>query len=153
MAGLPQLICLLKEAGMDKQDVTNLTRRYFIWLYKTTKEAFDRYERKFTQLLVDNFLLKEIEKELRDSYLPGEKKDLEKLVNDFRNYIDQKEKACLELKYKGKRISPEFIFLDAKLDAIETAIRKYFGVKGLKEIKKLYEEEMIQRILKSTEHK
>jgi hypothetical protein len=138
---------------MDKQDVDNLTKRYFIWLYKTTKEAFDRYERKFTQLLVDNFLLKEIEKELRDSYLPAEKKDLEKMVNDFRSYIVQKEKACLELKYKGKRINPEFIFLDVKLNAIEIAIKKYFGVKGLKEIKQLYEEEMSERILKNTEHK
>jgi len=138
---------------MDKQDVTNLTRRYFIWLYKITKEAFDRYERKFTQLLVDEFLLKEIEKELKDSYMPREKKELEKFVNDFRNYIDQKEKACLKLKYKGKRIDPEFIWLDVKLNTIELGIKKYFGAKGLQEIKQLYEKEVTERILKSTERK
>jgi len=138
---------------MDKQDVTNLTKRYLVWLYKVTKEDFDRYERKFTQLLVDEFLLKEMERELRESYLPREKKELEKFVNDFRSYIAEKEKACLELKYKGKRINPEFIFLDVKLNTIETAIKKHFGVKVLKEIKQLYEKEMTERILKSTEHK
>ena len=138
---------------MDKQDVTNLTRRYLIWLYKTVKEDFDRYERKFTQLLVDEFLLKEIEAELKDAYLPREKKELEKFVNDFRSYIADKEKACLQLKYKGKRINPDFIWLDVKLNAIETAIKKYFGAKGLKEIKQLYEKEMIEKILKTTERK
>ncbi len=138
---------------MDKQDLNSLKKRYLIWLYKTTKEAFDRYERKFTQLEIDESLLQEIEKELKDSYLPSEKKDLEKFVNDFRNYINEKENACVKLKYKGKKTNPEFIFLDAKLEAIEKAIVKELGRKALEEIKSLYESEMIQRIIKSTEHK
>ena len=138
---------------MNRQDVTSLTKRYFIWLYKTTKEAFDRYERKFTQLEIDEVLLQEIEKELKDSYLPSEAKDLAKFVNDFRAYIANKEKACLELKYKGKRTNPDFIFLDVKLNATEVLIKKYLGTKGLAEIKESYEREMIQRILQSREEK
>jgi len=138
---------------MDKQDVANLTKRYLIWLYKTTKEAFDNYERKFTQLEMDEFILQEIEKELKDSYQPHEAKDLEKFVNDFRDYIAEKEKACLKLKYKGKRIEPEFIFLDVKLNAIEKAIKEELGKEGLEEIKELYEKEAVERILKSAERK
>lgn len=138
---------------MDKKDVENLKKRYLFWLYKTTKEAFDRYERKFTQLEADESILKEIEKELKESYLPGEKKDLEKYVNDLRNYIAQKEDACAKLKYKGKRTNPEFIFLDVKLNAVEKEIKKEFGDAGLKEIKELYEKEMIKRITEEKEEK
>ena len=47
---------------MDKKDEKNLRIRYLTWLYKTTKEAFDCYERKFTQLEIDEFILKEMEK-------------------------------------------------------------------------------------------
>ena len=132
---------------MDKKDEKNLRIRYLTWLYKTTKEAFDRYERKFTQLEIDEFILKEMEKELKGSYMPQEKKPLEKLVNEFRSYIVEKEKACLQLKYKGKKIDPEFIFLDVKLNAIEKAIVKDAGQEGLTKIKAAYHEEMIKRIL------
>lgn len=139
---------------MDKKDEKNLRIRYLTWLYKTTKEAFDRYERKFTQAEIDEFILKEMEKELKGSYLPQEKKALEKLVNDFRSYIAEKEKACLKLKYKGKKIEPEFIFLDVKLDAIEKAIVEELGKEGLEKLKAAYQEEMLERILKeSQEHK
>lgn len=138
---------------MNKQDEQNLKKRYFIWLFKTTKEAFDKYERKFTQLEIDELLLQEIEKELKESYLPQDKKELEKYVNEFRNYIAEKEKACLSLKYKGKRINPEFIFLDVKLEAIEKAIEKEFGKKFLAEIKWLYEAEMTQRIMEQRQEK
>ncbi len=137
---------------MDTADLKNLKRRYLLWLYKSTKEAFDRYERKFTQFEIDVNLLKEIEKEFKESFLPQEKKQLEKFVNDFRDYIDQKEKACLELKYKGKKTNPEFIFLDVKLQAVEKAIIGNLGKDALKEFKALYEAEMTERILKSTEH-
>ncbi len=132
---------------MDKKDEKNLKIRYLTWLYKTAKEAFDRYERKFTQLEIDGFVLREMEKELKGSYMPQEKKALEKLVNDFRNYIAEKEKSCLKLKYKGKKIEPEFIFLDVKLNAIEKAIIKELGREGLEKIKMAYHEEMLKRIL------
>lgn len=138
---------------MDKQDLQNLRKRYLLWLYKMTKEAFDKYERKFTQLEVDEALIKEIELQLKDSFLPGEKSDLEHFVNGFRKYIDDKEEACVKLKYKGKKINPEFIFLDVKLNAIETLIRKEFGKKFLEAAKILYEEEMIQRIMEQREER
>lgn len=138
---------------MDKQDVKNLKKRYLIWLYMTTKEAFDRYERKFTQLDIDEFMLFEMEKELKGAYLPHEKKALEKYINDFRDYISKKEKICLKLKYKGKRIDPEFLFLDIKLQAIEKAIVDELGSKALDVIKNFYEQEMILKISRGVKHK
>jgi len=137
---------------MDNQDNKSLKKRYFVWLYKTTKEAFDKFERKFTQTEIDKDILQEIENTFMGAYLPHEKAELEKLVNNFQEYIAAKEKACLELKYQGLRTNPEFIFLDVKLNAIEKLIIKEFGRKGLAEIKALYEKEMTQRILRSTEH-
>ena len=138
---------------MDKQDVVNLKKRYFLWLYKTTKEAFDCFERKFTQFEIDEALLKEMEDELKDTYLPHEKKALDKYVNDYRKYIITKEESCLKLKYKGKKTNPEFIFLDAKLNAIESIIKKELGERVLKEIKELYDQEMVRRILAAREEK
>ncbi len=138
---------------MNKQDIKNLKKRYLIWLYMTTKEAFDRFERKFTQLDIDTFMLFEMEKELKGAYLPDEKKALEKFINDFRDYIAEKEKTCLKLKYKGKLIDPEFLFLDIKLEAIEKAIVKELGAKALDEIRAFYESEMIQKISRGTKHK
>jgi len=137
---------------MNKQDVKNLRKRYFVWLYKTTKEEFDKYERKFTQTDIDKDLLLEMENELLGSYLPHEKQYLEKFVNQYREYISGKEKTCLELKYQGKKTNPEFLFLDIKLNAIEKLIVKELGRRGLEKIKAHYEQEMIQRILRSTEH-
>ncbi len=137
---------------MNKQDVRNLQKRYFVWLYKTTKEAFDKYERKFTQTDIDKDILSEMENTLLGAYLPHEKEALEKLINDFREYISSKEKACMALKYQGKKTNPDFIFLDMKLNAIEKLISKELGRRALEEIKRHYEREMMQRILKSTEH-
>jgi hypothetical protein len=129
-----------------------LKKRYFIWLYKTTKEAFDKYERKFTQVDIDKDILREMENVLMGAYLPHEKAELEKLVNNFQEYIAGKEKTCLELKYQGLRTNPEFIFLDVKLNVIEKLIIQEFGRKTLEEVKGLYEKEMTARILRGAEH-
>jgi hypothetical protein len=137
---------------MNSQDIKNLKKRYFIWLYKTTKEAFDKYERKFTQVEIDKDILLEMENTLMGSYLPHEKVELEKMVNNFQEYISAKEKACLELKYQGLRTNPEFIFLDVKLNVIEKLIAKELGKKALEEIRALYEKEMTLRILRGSEH-
>ena len=137
---------------MNSQDIKNLKKRYFIWLYKTTKEAFDKYERKFTQVEIDKDILLEMENVLMGSYLPHEKVELEKMVNNFQEYISTKEKACLELKYQGLRTNPEFIFLDVKLNVIEKLITKELGRKALEEIKVFYEKEMTLRILRGAEH-
>ena len=132
---------------MDKRDEKSLKMRYLAWLYKNTKEAFDRYERKFTQLEIDESILREMEKELKGAYLPHKKRALEKYINDFRRYINAKEELCLKLKYKGKKMNPEFIFLDVKLEAIEKAITKELGSEALNQIKDAYGEEMLRRIL------
>lgn len=132
---------------MDKWDEANLKTRYLCWLYKTTKEDFDAYERKFTQCQIDRLILQDIEKELKDAYLPNEKKALEKYVNEFKAYVGQKENACLKLKYRGKKTNPEFLFLDIKLAAIEKVIIKELGRDALDAIRKSYQEEMLRRIL------
>ena len=47
---------------MEKNDILNLKKRYLIWLYKETKEALDRVDRKFTQIEIDKFILEELQK-------------------------------------------------------------------------------------------
>ena len=134
---------------MNNQDVKNLKKRYFIWLYKTAKEAFDKDERKFTQVDIDKDILAEMEKELLGAYLPHEKDALQRHINDFQKYIENKEKACSGLRDQHKKINPDFIFLEIKLNAVEKIIVRELGRRGLQEIKSLYEKEMTERILKS----
>jgi len=131
---------------MDKQDLKNLKKRYLIWLYKTTKEALDKTERKFTQLEIDKFILKELNKLDKSS-------KVRQFIADFAAYVQNKEKEALSLKYENKELKPDYCFLVLKLKAVENAIIKEFDKGTLKEIKSLYEKEMTERILKSTEHK
>jgi hypothetical protein len=131
---------------VDKTDLKNLKKRYLIWLYKTTKDALDRIERKFTQLEIDLELLKEIKSQYKD-------KKAGKFIDEFSAYIKNKGKEGRELKFEGKIPKPEYSFLAIKLRAIEKVTLKEFGNSGLSEIKSLYEKEMIKRILSSTEHK
>lgn len=131
---------------MDKQDKKNLKKRYLVWLYKTTKESLDRIERKFTQLGIDRFILKELIKE-------DKLKKAQKFIEEFKLYIANKEKDGVNLKYEGDRLNSDYYFLTLKLQAVEKAILKELGSRALKEIKSLYEKEMTERILKSTEHK
>jgi hypothetical protein len=131
---------------MDKNDILNLKKRYLIWLYKTTKESLDKIDRKFTQLEIDRFIFKELEKSANNL------KD-KKFLEEFNAYIENKEKEGQKLKYEGKDLKPEYHFLVLKLKAIEKAITKELGTKGLEEIKSLYQKEMVERILRSTEHR
>lgn len=130
---------------MEKRDLKNLKKRYLIWLYKINKEEFDKIERKFTQLEIDNFILKELKKEDKAG-------KLKEFIEGLEAYIQEKEKDGLGLKYENKELKPQYQFLEGKLKAIEKAIIKELGKKALEEIKVLYEIEMIERILKSTEH-
>jgi hypothetical protein len=131
---------------MDKQDLRNLKKRYLIWLYKTTKEALDKIERKFTQLEIDAFILKELKKSDKTNKCA-------KFIEEFDAYIQNKAKEGLQLKYKNnKGLKPDYLFLALKLKAIEKAVIAGFGKKFLQEINSFYEIEMTQRILKSTEH-
>ena len=138
---------------MDKIDLKNLKKRYLIWLYKTTKEAFDKHERKFTQLDIDKFILGEIENELQRAYLPQEKEAIKGFIADFIKYIGDKENACADLRKGGQKTNAEFLFLDMKLQAVEKAVIKELGKRSLSRIKDMYEKEMTQRILKSIENK
>jgi hypothetical protein len=131
---------------MDKTDIRNLKKRYCLWLYKVTKDEVDRIERKFTQLEIDRMILARLEK-------AKNKNDLSKFITDFQNYISNKEADGQRLKYDGKLLRPEYDFLCLKLAAIEKVVIKALGKKTLAEIKSLYEKEMTERILKSTEHK
>lgn len=131
---------------MQKEGLLNLKKRYLVWLYKVTKESLDRIERKFTQLEIDRHLLEELKKE-------DKTKELGKFIAEFEVYIRNKEKDGLSLKYTGKNLRPDYKFINLKLKTIEKAIVKELGNKGLAEIKSLYEREMTERILKSTEQK
>ncbi len=136
----------MRSFKVEKSDLKNLKKRYLLWLYKTTKDSLDRIDRKFTQLEIDLELLKEIEKQDR-----GNKTS--KFIDEFSSYIKNKEKKGRDLKFEGKNLKPEYSFLVFKLKAIEKIIIKEFGNSTLSEIKSLYEKEMVERILKSTEHK
>jgi hypothetical protein len=130
---------------IQKQDIKNLKKRYLIWLYKTTKETLDKIERKFTQLEIDKFILKELIRLDKD-------KKIKKHIREFENYIQNKEKEGLGLKYEFGQLKPGYCFLVLRLKAIESSIVKELGKNALKEIKALYEKEMSERILRSTEH-
>lgn len=131
---------------MDKNDLLNLKKRYLIWLYKVTKDELDRIERKFTQIEVDKFILKRLKKST-------DKENLDSFVVEFENYIANKEKDGQAAKYENEVLKPGYNFLVLKLEAIEEAIEEFLGKKELEDIKASYEKEMIERILKSTEHK
>jgi len=130
---------------MNKRDLKNLKKRYLIWFYKTAKEALDKIERKFSQADIDRFVLKELKDLDKD-------KAVELLIAQFEAYTQKKEADGLSLKFENKKLRPDYLFLSWKLEAIEKAIVKELGKKGLEEIKLLYEVEMIERILRSTEH-
>ncbi len=130
---------------MNKQDLKNLKKRYLVWFYKTTKEALDKIERKFTQVEIDRFILKELRR-------TDKQKTVEPFILQFEDYLRKKEQEGINLKFENKRPKPYYLFLIWKLEAIEKAISRELGKEGLKEIKLLYEMEMTERILRSTEH-
>ena len=131
--------------AMENHDLKDLKRRYLVWFYKTTKEAWDKIERKFTQIEVDELILEELKKDERSQ-------KVKYFIDEFEAYIKRKSEDGLALKYDGKELKPEYLFLSLKLEAIEKAIVKELGKPALSKIKALYEKEMTERILKSTEH-
>lgn len=131
---------------MDKKDIKNLKKRYLIWFYKTTKEALDKIERKFTQLEIDKLLLKELKNKDKE-------KRADQFIAEFQAYILSKEMDSVGLKYEGKQLKPDYYFFDLKLKAVEKAIVKELGNKALDEIKALYEKEMTRRIMEQREEK
>ena len=129
---------------IDKRDRKNLKKRYLIWFYKTTKEALDKIERKFTQAEIDQAILKDLKK-------TGKKIPINRSVEQFEDYIAKKKQDGLNSKFENKKLKPHYLFLEKKLAAIEKTIAKELGKDALKEIKRLYEIEMTERILRSNE--
>ncbi len=128
----------------------NLTRRYLIWAYKTTRESFERIERKTTQLKVDEYLLKILKQ------LPKvADKSYQKYIEEFQKYILNKRKDELIQKFadaKKQSFHSEYLYYKNRLSAIERAIKHFLGKQDLKRIEELYEDEFIKRILQAKEH-
>ncbi len=98
---------------MDEKDNLDLKKRYLIWLYKETREALDRVDRKFTQLDIDKFILEELQS------APGaEKKFLDELIS----YTNNKEEDCRKLKSGDAYLNASTGFFSLKLKAIEKAL-------------------------------
>jgi len=126
--------------AIGRDDFKSLQKRYLVWFYKITKEAIDKIERKFTQLEIDRFILKELKKADKDKRLVDQ-------IARFDEYIRNKEEAGLSLKYEGKKLKAEYKFLLLKLGAIEKVIVSKMGKEGLDTVKTAYEEEMLRRIM------
>jgi hypothetical protein len=137
---------------MEKYEIKSLKFRYLLWLYKTTKEEFDRIERKFTQIDIDKKILCDMKENFNSQDLK-KKNEARKLLKDFKEYIDKKEKDGGELKFDGRKLQPEYHHLSLKLEAIEKAVVEELGHRKLKEIKALYEHEMQRRIIEAQDHK
>jgi hypothetical protein len=130
-----------------------LVYRYLLWGYKTTKESFERIERKTTQLIVDQYILESLQ--AQGKTLGVLKDEYDVLVDDFKTYIKTKQADELKLKFsntRGKIPHPQYVYLKNRLEAIEAAIRYFLGHKELRVIQELYEKEFTQRILQAREH-
>ena len=137
-----------------KENNNNLTRRYLLWCYKMTKEELERVDRKFTQLEVDSFVLKELCKQLKP--LKGRsREEFAKKIDEFKDYMAKKEQNANAEKFDDlsvKQLKPHYFYLTQRLSAIEKAIASFLGRAELQKIQGLYDEEMIRRILESREH-
>jgi len=131
---------------MKKRSSLSLKKRYLIWFYKQVRESLDKVDRKFTQLEIDQYILEQMRK-------LDTNRAAKNYIEEFKVYIQNKEKDALGRKYSGKELKPEYYFLQLKLQAIEKSVEKELGKKGLKEIEALYEQEMVRRILAEREQK
>ena len=128
----------------------NLIRRYLIWGYKTTRESFERIERKTTQLTVDERILKILNRSSKGSH-----KSYQKLVDEFEQYIFNKGKEERNQKFidgKSNLYQPQYLYLKNRLSAIEEVIKHFLGKPELRKIEKMYEAEFTERILHAKEH-
>ncbi len=145
---------MAKETVLTKRTRKNsqpLIWRYLLWCYKTTKEQLDWIDRKFTQLVVDEYILRELR---RPCILQGNREYLRR-VKDFEKYINEKKEKAHKAKFSSPSsgaVTGEYIYLSERLLAIEKAITHFLGKKELKKIQELYQKEMIQRILSSRDH-
>ncbi len=135
-------------------DQKNLIQRYLLWCYKTTKEDLDRIDRKFTQLVADAHILNTLKK-LKEKSFDTDWPQFERYLDDFKGYIAKKQQEALTQKFcdpKTRKINPQYLYLQIRLQAVEKTIVRLLGSASLKKIKALYEEEMTRRILEAEEH-
>lgn len=124
---------------MKKEDRLALERRYLLWLYKTTKDEFDKIERKFTQIGIDRDLQKAMAK-------GGP--HLKPFLDEWKVYIFEKESSLQKLVINADgSYDAKYLFLRLKIEAVEKVILRRFGKKTLKSFKRLYEDSCIKRIL------
>ncbi len=115
-----------------------LIGRYLIWAYKSTKESFDRLERKTTQALADDFIWKQLNsKHAKDLKDPSYKV----LVENYRTYIDKKKEQPID--------QSQLLYLRNRLAAVEAAIKNFLGARALPKIRHDYEQEFTRRIWES----
>ncbi len=114
-----------------------LIRRYLIWAYKSTKESFDRLERKATQLVADEHILSVLVKDT-PSLDPSQASVYMGLLEEFHQYILKKKNTPVP--------QAQHVYLKNRLNAVESAIVKFLGNGELKKIRAGYEEEFVRRI-------
>ncbi len=137
-------------SNLSKDDHASLLKRYLLWLYKTTKDACDKIDRKFTQLEIDRQIEKILEKSV-DACDPVLKQALVLQLGEWKAYIIGKEADAERLKFDSNgQLDPHYAFLCLKKEAVERLILMHFGPKGLNQIKDLCEEASIMRILEDT---
>ena len=142
-----------KSKALTKNE-RNLTRRYLVWCYKTTKEELDKIDRYFTQLAVDRYVLARL-KSGREYAHVHDQDAYRKQVGNFQAYVEQKEMDVLKKKFLNGRkgaLIPEYRYLYNRFIALEKAIVAFLGKKELNAICAQYEHEMTQRILQAREH-
>lgn len=137
-----------------KRSEDNLIRRYLLWCYKMIKEELERIDRKFTQLKVDEFVLRDLNGQMK-SLKGKDSEEFLKKIEEFTEYIaKKKENADLE-KFSDtstKKLKTHYFYLEKRLSAIEKAITSFLGAAELRKIRDLYDQEMTRRILESREH-
>jgi hypothetical protein len=117
-----------------------LLGRYLTWAYKSTKESFDRLERKTTQIMADEFIYRHITRHTQKSTDPAYRA----LLKQNRDYIDKKKAMPID--------AAQYFYLQHRLEAVEAAIKNFLGVKVLQHIHQEYEMEFTRRIWASKEH-
>jgi hypothetical protein len=122
-----------------RSDHKALIRRYLTWAYKSTKESFDRLERKTTQLLADEHILASLNKKNR-----GKGGEYAALVEGYKEYIAKKKQTPIS--------QGQYDYLKDRLSAIEDAVTHFLGAKELGRMRTAYEEEFTRRIWESKDH-
>lgn len=136
------------------RDRRNLIRRYLLWSYKMTKEELERIDRKFTQLEVDEFVAREFQRQIK-TLKEKDREEFLKKIDEFKVYMAKKKQNADLEKFadaSARRLKPQYLYLEKRLNAIEKAITSFLGVGELRKIQNLYDQEMTRRILESREH-